>query len=78
MPAVAPRDKLRNFPGTGRPRRFGHPQACQPFEPGAPTLDERISTTWAGLVSSGTAECPVCATRLRAAQPCSGCGSELS
>jgi hypothetical protein len=48
------------------------------FEPGAPTLDERISSTWSGLVSDGTAECPVCSGDIHAAEPCTGCGSELS
>jgi hypothetical protein len=48
------------------------------FEPGASTLDERISSAWSGLVSAGTAECPVCASGIHAAKPCAGCGSELS
>jgi hypothetical protein len=78
MPAVAPKDKQRRFPGTGRPRRFEHLEARQMFEPGALTLDERISATWTGLVARGTAECPVCSSPMRAAQPCASCGSELS
>jgi len=77
MPAVIPKDRQR-FSVHDRPRRFGHLDARQMFDPGAPTLDERISSTWAGLVSSGSAECPVCASRVRAGQPCAGCGSELS
>jgi hypothetical protein len=48
------------------------------FEPGAATLDERVSSLWTGLVSEGSAECPVCAQPIRAAEPCNGCGSELS
>jgi len=78
VPAVSPKDRQRVFPGSERPRRFQHLEARQMFEPGAPTLDERISSTWSGLVSVGTSECPVCATAIHAAQPCPGCGSELS
>ncbi len=49
------------------------------FEPGARTLDERISSTWSGLVSEGAAECPVCSSRMRAAAArARSCGSELS
>jgi hypothetical protein len=78
MPAVAPKDKQRRFAGKDRARRFEHLQARQMFEPGAPTLDERISATWSGLVARGSAECPVCSSPMRAAQPCASCGSELS
>ena len=77
MSAVARQDKQRIFPGNDRPRRFSHLEARRMFEPGAPTLDERISSLWSGLVSEGTCECPVCALRMRAAEPCAGCGSEL-
>ena len=48
------------------------------FEPGVPTLDERISSTWSGLVSQGTAACPVCDSSVHAAEACPACGSELS
>jgi len=78
VPAVSPKDGRRLFPGSERPRRFQHLEARQMFEPGAPTLDERISTTWSGLVSAGTSECPVCASGIHAAEPCPACGSELS
>ena len=79
MAGVATRDRSRTFPGAGeRPRRFGHLDARQLFEPGVPTLDERISSTWSVLQSEGAAECPVCAERLHAAGACPGCGSELS
>ena len=77
MPAVAPKHKGRPSPGKDRPRRFEHLEARQMFEPGSSTLDERISSTWSGLVSRGTAECPVCSAAVHAAQPCTGCGSEL-
>lgn len=79
MPAVSTRARSRSFPGQSeRPRRFQHLEARRMFEPGVPTLDERITATWSVLVSQGTAECPVCAGRLHAAQACLGCGSELS
>ncbi len=79
MPAVAPSGNSRLFPGQSeRPRRFQHLEARRMFEPGAPTLDERISMTWSGLVAGGAAECPVCAGRMQAAQACTSCGSELS
>ncbi|MDX6586004.1 MAG: hypothetical protein QOI31_477 [Solirubrobacterales bacterium] len=78
MSAVSPKDRQRPFPGSERPRRFQHLEARQMFEPGASTLDERISSAWSGLVSAGTAECPVCASGIHAAKPCAGCGSELS
>ena len=78
MPAAVPKDRQRERLGYERRRRFGHLEARRMFEPGAPTLDERISSTWSSLLGSGSAECPVCATRVRAAEPCSGCGSKLS
>ena len=78
MASVSQKERQRLFPGNDRPRRFQHLDARQMFEPGARTLDERISATWSGLVSVGTAECPVCASRMRAAESCPGCGSELS
>jgi hypothetical protein len=78
VPAVARRGKGQVFPGNERPRRFSHLEARQMFEPGTPTLEERVSSLWSGLVSQGSAECLVCAQRMRAAEPCTGCGSELS
>ncbi len=78
MSAVAPRQRHRRYPASERPRRFEHLEARQMFEPGASTLDERISSAWSGLVSAGTAECPVCSGPVRAAAPCKSCGSELS
>ena len=78
MPAAATKRKGQVFAGSDRPRRFEHLDARQLFEPGALTLDERISTTWSRLVSRGAAECPVCSGSMRAAQPCGRCGSELS
>ena len=69
----------RALPGQPeRPRRFSHLVARQLFEPGAPTLDERISSTWSQLLTDGSAQCPVCAARVEAAAACPGCGSELS
>ena len=79
MPATAHRESSRGLLiGNERPRRFGHLEARQMFEPGARTLDERISSTWSSLVSEGAAECPVCSSRMLAAHQCSACGSELS
>lgn len=78
MPAAATKRKGQVFPGNDRPRRFEHLEARQLFEPGALTLDERISSTWSRLVASGTGECPVCSGPVRAAAPCASCGSELS
>jgi hypothetical protein len=78
MPAVSPKERQRLFPGSEWPRRFQHLEARQMFEPGAPTLDERISIAWSALVTKGRAECPVCTEPTRAAEPCSVCGSELS
>jgi hypothetical protein len=79
MPATAPRESSRGYPArNARPRLFQHLEARQMSEPGARTLDERISSTWSVLVSEGTADCPVCASRIRAAQSCVTCGSELT
>ena len=79
MPATAPRDSTRGFVApSDRPRRFGRLEARRMSEPGARTLDERISSTWSALVSEGVAECPVCSSRVRAAHECGSCGSELS
>ena len=78
MPAVAPRDRSRPLPGGERRRRFEHLESRRMTEPGASTLDERISATWSVLVSEGEAGCPVCTTPIRAAEACDGCGSELS
>ena len=79
MRALAPRGKAPALPGRGeRVRRFEHQTARQMFEPMSPTLDERISSTWSALVAEGSAECPVCAGQIRAAQTCERCGSELS
>jgi hypothetical protein len=79
MPAIAHRDSSRGLPVRNeRPRRFQHLEARQMFEPGARTLDERISSTWSTLVSEGAADCPVCSSRMLAAHQCGTCGSELS
>jgi hypothetical protein len=79
MPAIAPRDTARGFPAReARPRRMQRLEAHRMFEPGARTLDERISATWSSLVSEGAADCPVCSSRVRAAHQCDNCGSELS
>jgi hypothetical protein len=80
MPATAPdktREQLR-FPGNNRPRRFEHLELRRMPEPGVPTLDERIASTWSALVENGVSECPVCAGPVRAAARCFRCGSELS
>ena len=86
MPAVASQDTQpqSRFPGSERPRRFADPvnnshrQPRHVPDPGAGTLDERISTVWSVLVTEGRAECPVCTGPARAAEPCPACGSELS
>jgi hypothetical protein len=53
-------------------------EAAPLFEPGRPTLDDRIADLWARLVADGTAECPVCGGEMAAGAPCASCGSELS
>ncbi|HYH62487.1 MAG TPA: hypothetical protein VD766_11530 [Solirubrobacterales bacterium] len=77
--SVAPsRDRVRfQFERTERPRRPGSLEARE-VRPKGPTLEERIAGTWLRLVEDGTAECPVCASALRAAIPCDGCGADLS
>ena len=62
------------------PQRSGLPRrrAGQLFEPGRPTLDDRVSATWRRLVDDGAAECLVCGAEAPAGRECPGCGSELS
>lgn len=52
--------------------------AARLFEPTGSTLEDVILGAWEDLVAGGTAECPVCRGRLRAAAGCEGCGSDLS
>ncbi len=79
MPAITPRERSRvAFERDRRPRRLGSPEVRQLSQPRRPTLDERISATWSGLVENGSAECPLCNGELRAADGCTGCGSQLS
>jgi DnaJ-class molecular chaperone len=45
------------------------------------TLEERISSVWEGLSSTGTADCPVCRGTLERAGHrgvCTSCGSSLA
>ena len=63
-------------------RNFADKQPDSPVSGGPGlTLDERISRVWEGLVSTGTADCPVCRGRMErigAVGRCGNCGSELS
>jgi hypothetical protein len=69
----------RERPGLARERRaLPRRSAVRLFDPGRPTLDDRISALWDGLVDSGRADCPVCGSELLAGRECGGCGSELS
>ena len=78
MQAVGSRDRVRTrFERDERPRRQGSLEGRQ-VRPKGPTLEQRIAGTWSRLVQEGTAECPVCASSLRAAFPCDGCGADLS
>lgn len=49
------------------------------FEPrtGGVSLEDSILRIWEDLVDVGSAECPVCGGRLRAAVGCESCGSAL-
>jgi hypothetical protein len=60
-------------PATERP-------APRLFEPasGGVSLEESILRTWEDLTATGSAGCPVCGGRMRAADGCGDCGSELS
>jgi hypothetical protein len=79
MRSVAPRDRLALKPERDvRPRRFAGLETRRFSHPSGPTLDARIAQTWSTLVECGTVQCPVCEKQLQAAQPCPGCGSELS
>jgi hypothetical protein len=56
--------------GLARERRaLPRRSAVRLFDPGRPTLDDRISALW---------DCPVCGSELLAGRECGGCGSELS
>jgi hypothetical protein len=61
-----------------RPRILGRLEVRRLAEPGRATLSDRIAATWTRLVDEGVAECPVCASELRAGSGCSSCGSVLS
>jgi len=65
--------RTRATPGTGRPAR-------RLFEPhtGGVSLEDSILRTWEDLTDQGSAGCPVCGGRQRAASACEDCGSELS
>ena len=64
---------LTDPPATERP-------APRLFEPasGGVSLEELILHTWEDLTAAGSAGCPVCGGRMRAADGCGDCGSELS
>lgn len=78
MSAASSRDRTRvSFERTERPRRLGALETRQ-IRPKGPTLEGRIAGTWSRLLEAGEAECPVCASTLRAAFPCDSCGADLS
>jgi len=78
MPAAGSRDRVRSpFERGERSRRLGSLEARQ-IRPKDPTLEERIAGTWSRLVEGEVAQCPVCASALRPAFPCDGCGADLS
>jgi hypothetical protein len=65
--------RTRAAPATGLPaRRLFEPRA------GGVSLEDSILRTWEDLTAQGSAGCPVCGGRLRAASACESCGSELS
>ena len=47
-----------------------------------PTLEDRLSNVWEGLLAAGAADCPVCGAEMKRdgadAGSCGGCGSKLS
>ena len=45
------------------------------------TLEQRLDSVWEGLRAAGVADCPVCGSRMDAADGgghCGGCGTTLS
>ena len=79
MPALAPPERSRlPLEHDKRRRLVVGLDARQIVPAGGMTLDERISGTWATLVESGTADCPVCESPLRAGRECKECGAELN
>jgi hypothetical protein len=71
--ATEPSARVRATPATGRP-------AARLFEPhtGGVSLEDSILRTWEDLTGEGSAGCPVCGGRLRAAGGCDSCGSDLA
>jgi hypothetical protein len=66
-----------------RPDRVTDPPAAarsapRLFEPGGVSLEDVILDAWEDLTDSGDAECPVCGGRMKLAQGCEACGSEVS
>jgi len=64
--------RFRATPAAGRPaQRLFEPRA------GGVSLEDSILRVWEDLVGDGSAGCPVCSGRLRAAAGCEACGSAL-
>jgi hypothetical protein len=79
MAAAAAVTSPRERHAVARERRpLARRQAVRLFEPGRPTLDDRISSLWERLVADGRGNCPVCGTEVAAGRECDGCGSELT
>lgn len=74
MPPVAEARRGAAIVEPGASESFG----MRLFEPGGATLEDAILDRCAELAERGSAECPVCGARLRPADGCEGCGSELS
>ena len=76
-PALADRTHVRP---PARERR--RPAACHPVTGGRLTLDELISSAWAGVAAQAPVACPWCGGRMSAepgeAARCRSCASSLA
>jgi hypothetical protein len=77
MSATAVKPLFELFPETASPEDA----ARQRFAGSGPTLEQRISGVWEGLLKTGTADCPVCRGKMERTPGgglCTSCGSTLS
>jgi hypothetical protein len=54
------------------------PRLFEPAAAGGVSLEDKILGAWEDLVAAASAECPVCGGRMRPADGCDSCGSELN
>jgi hypothetical protein len=78
MSAAALTSPREHRPDSRERRALPGRKAVRLFEPGRPTLDDRISALWERLVEAGRMDCPVCGTEVEAGRECNGCGAELT